>query len=270
MNAILVSHNGLGDNLFMIGALKYLCKFYEKIYFICKSKYVSNVTLFFIDEPKIECVQINELSEFHEIKNIIEHIRINSNFDIFICGSHKRYVSGRITKTFEPVLENKYIIDYDTITENIYSFIEHFYLDIGLNLTYFFEYFSLPSTQKSVDLYNSIKDYYIIFIQLTSSDKKQLNISNLVSKWINVPNAILVCNDLNLYDQQLYPEKYNLAQTFVYEKIIYYNDTIINSDEIYIVDSCFTGIVLPYVKTGKLKAKVVRIIRRDLCDQILL
>lgn len=35
-----------------------------------------------------------------------------------------------------------------------------------------------------------------------------------------------------------------------------------NSTEIYIIDSCMTGIVLPLLKTGHLKARVVRIILR--------
>lgn len=272
MNAILVSHNGLGDNLFMIGALTYLCNFYEQILFICKSKYISNVELFFINNPKIKCIQMDENNEFNDIRNIIEHVRLETNFDIFVCGMHKRYLNNRITNPLfinRPTIENKYEIDYDTLTENTYSFINGFYSDIGLNLTHFCEFFNLPSTPTSLDLYNSVKQFYIIFIQLSSSDGKKLNITNLVNKWLDNPNAILICNDTNLYDPVLNKEKYDLAQKFVYNKIVYYLDTIINSNEIYIVDSCFTGIILPYVKTGKLKAgNNIRIIQRDLCDSI--
>ena len=45
MNAYLLSHNGIGDNLYMIGAVRYLLQYYEKMYFIfvntekfCKEK----------------------------------------------------------------------------------------------------------------------------------------------------------------------------------------------------------------------------------------
>ena len=34
MNAYILSHNGLGDNLFMNGALRFISKFYNKIFFI--------------------------------------------------------------------------------------------------------------------------------------------------------------------------------------------------------------------------------------------
>ena len=46
-------------------------------------------------------------------------------------------------------------------------------------------------------------------------------------------------------------------------KLIYYVDVIKNSDEIYIIDSCFTGIILPFVKTNKLKTNKVQIILRE-------
>tara|TARA_B110000211_G_scaffold46890_1_gene50329 strand:- start:2563 stop:2784 length:222 start_codon:yes stop_codon:yes gene_type:complete len=64
----------------------------------------------------------------------------------------------------------------------------------------------------------------------------------------------------------LYPEthkKHPLAQHFVYNKIINYLDTIKNCDEIYLIDSCFIGILLPLLKTNKLKTKKFRIILRS-------
>ena len=42
-----------------------------------------------------------------------------------------------------------------------------------------------------------------------------------------------------------------------------YIDIIKNSDEIYIIDSCFTGILLPFIKTNKLKTKNVHIFLRS-------
>ena len=39
-------------------------------------------------------------------------------------------------------------------------------------------------------------------------------------------------------------------------KIVYYVDIIKNSNEIYLIDSCFLGLVLPYIKMNKLKQKL--------------
>jgi hypothetical protein len=57
---------------------------------------------------------------------------------------------------------------------------------------------------------------------------------------------------------------------FVYNKIVHYIKTILNSDEIYIIDSCFTGVVLPFVKMGQLKTDKVRIILREMAERIVL
>jgi hypothetical protein len=278
MNAYLVSHNGMGDNLYMIGAIRFLLNFYEKIFFLCKNKYYPNIKLFFIDNPNIICVPFNESNEIDEIKKIIQN-NYNVN-DIFICGDiMKSFLKNKIKITNKEFLNYKiinknYKIDYDNLTTDNYSFIENFYKDINLNLTYFFEYFHIPSTQESLELYNTIKNYYIIFIQLKSSDGISLNISSLLSKYLYDSNTILICNDKNLYDINNKTNdieiKFNLCKQFVYNKIINYNDVIKNSDEIYIIDSCFIGIILPYLKTNKLKANKIRIILRHNAQNIIL
>lgn len=275
MYAYLVSHNGMGDNLFMIGALHFLLKFYEKIYFLCKSKYYQNVNLFFIDTPNIICLQINESNEKEEIKKIItDNYKTN---DIFISGIHKSYLKSKITNNDfinYKHIDKHYTIDFDTLNTLNYRFIENFYKDINLNLTYFYDYFYLPTTKEAIELYNKVNNYYIIFIQLKTSNGKKLNIKNLLEKHLHDKNTILLCNDINVYDIPEHEKtsdtkiKYNICKHFMYNKIVHYKEVIQNSDEIYIVDSCFTGIVLPYLKTNQLKANKVRIIKRNLVDII--
>jgi hypothetical protein len=275
MNAYLVSHNGMGDNLYMVGALLFLLKYYDKIYFLCKSKYYSNIKLLFSENLNIICVPFDENDEYNNIRIIINN-NYNDN-DIFICGSHKRYLKSKITNNkFLNIeqIDKKYTIDFDTLTTHNYSFIENFYKDINLNLTHFYENFYLHSTKESLELYDSVKKYNIIFIQLTCSDGIKLNINNLLEKYLHDKNTILICNDCNLYDIDKkninIEEKYNLCKNFIFNKIINYNDLIKNSDEIYIIDSCFIGIVLPYLKTKQLKAKKVKIILRNNVNNIIL
>ena len=110
--------------------------------------------------------------------------------------------------------------------------------------------------------------YYLIFIQCISSVGKVLNISNLINKYVNDDKALIICNDKNLYDKD--DKKYDLAQKFVLNKIVYYVDTIKNSDEIYLIDSCFLGIVLPFIKMNKLKTKNIQIILRDDVDKCII
>ena len=282
MNAYLVSHNGMGDNLYMIGALRYLINFYDKIYFLCKKKYYDNVVLFFGD-PNIICVPFDDNNENAAIKYILDE-KQHMN-DIFVCGDcHKQYVKSKITNTklittLNQLNQNhahdeKYTIEFDTLTRETYYFIEGFYKDINLNLTHFYDYFHLPITNEAMTLYNGVKDYYIVFIQLKSSNGETLNISNLVKTYLHNDAVILICNDKNLYDvpnkTSEVERKFNLCNDFVCNKLVHYTTVIQNSNEIYIIDSCFVGIVLQYLKTNKLKANKVRIITRDVASNVIL
>ena len=51
---------------------------------------------------------------------------------------------------------------------------------------------------------------------------------------------------------------------------INYYDTIINANEIYVIDSCFSCIVYPLLITKKLKAHKVEIIDRTNVDKIII
>ena len=265
MDAYLVSHNGMGDNLYMVGALNFIKQFYKNVYFLCKNKYYENVRLFFDDKSNIICLPFNEENEFASIKTILNHDKYaNKNIDILVCGFHKDYLNSKITNVDflnYPKIDKNYTIDYPPITSNgIYSFIENFYKDINLNLTYFYEYFYLAETEISKQLFNDVSKYYLVFIQATCSDGASLNISNLTKKYINDDKVLLICTDKNLYNKD--NEKYYIAQKFVFNNLVNYVDTIKNSDEIYLIDSCFLGIVLPLLKTNQLKTKNVRIIFR--------
>ena len=270
MDAYVVSHNGLGDNLFMIGALHYLSQYYENVFFLCKQKHYDNINLLFSNTPTIQCVPFKhsnlfEFYEYEDINKIISEKYNDEKNDIFVCGLHKRYLTTKITNQKlldEAIVDTNYTIDWDTLTSENYSFIEEFYKDINLNLTHFFDYFNIDSTRKSRKMYESVSDYYIVFIQSNTSNETALNINNLIEKYIDDDTVLLVCNDRNLYKDKK-SKKYELARQFVYNKLVYYIDVIKNSDEIYLIDSCFIGIVLPLLKTNKLKADKVRIILRE-------
>ena len=271
MNALLISHNGLGDNLFMIGATNYLLEFYDYVFLLCKHKYYSNVIEFFPQElnKRILVIPFNENHETEQLLFIANHNR--STKDILICGCHNSYIQSKITNTkylkqTAEYKQNKNIQKYE-IVKNMnldgYDFIENFYRDIGLNLNHFVDYFKLPETEESIKLYNSIKQYKIIFTQIQSSTGHILNINNIIEKYKDNDEYIIICNDKNIYRKG--EKKWKLAEKFVLNKIINYYTTILNSYKIKIIDSCFTGIVLPLYLGNKLNTKDVKIIKRDAC-----
>ena len=273
MDVYLVSHNGLGDNLFMVGAVNFIKQFYKNVYFLCKNKYYENVRLFFDDKSNIICLPFNEDDEIANIKEILNNDKYtNNNIDILVCGGHKDYLNSKITNIDflnHPIIDKNYTIDYYPLTSNgSYSFIKNFYTDINLNLTYFYEYFYLAENDISKQLFNDVSNYYLVFMQTTCSMGQTLNISNLTNKYINDDKVLLICSDKNLYNKD--DPKYYIAQNFVFNSLVNYVDTIKNSDEIYLIDSCFLGIILPFLQTNQLKAKDVRIILREEVDKYIL
>ena len=271
MNAYILSHNGLGDNLFMVGAVRFLLQYYENIYFICKDIHYGNVKLFYTNNKNVVIIPINSKNEFSSCKKVIND-SVYQNNDVLICGFlQKKYFKSKITnhKLSQRIPEkSNYIIDYDTLTPSDYSFIEHFYLDINLDLNIFFEYFELPLTIESENYYNSLSNYdNIIFIHSKASNKK-LNFTKLFMTNAMKKNTIMICTDHNVYEStkelnEQQREKFNICNNIVNVPIIYYLDIIKKCNEIYIIDSCFTGMVLPLLKTKKLKATKVRIIERN-------
>jgi hypothetical protein len=273
MNAFFLSHNGLGDNLYSVGALRFLLTYYKNIHFLCKDKYYDIVKPFFHDEKRIICIPFDSMREKQHCYEII--MGNYTGNDIFICGAHKSYLRSKITNTellARKMDNSEYTIDYDTIRAVTadagcdYDFIRGFYNDINLDLSIFFEHFDLKSTKVSREIYESVKKYDIIFLQTTSSNNTKLNIDNLVRRNIDKEGTILISNDENLY-KDADNEKHKLCQSFLRTEIVNYIDIIRNSKEIYIIDSCFTGIVLPLRKTNRLKADKVRIIRREEVDK---
>jgi len=271
MNAYLLSHTGLGDNLYMIGAIRFLLQYYENIYFLCKDIHYDNVRLFYKNNNNVVLIPINSKEEFSSCKKIINKSVYLKN-DVLISGvCHKKYLKSKITNKnlLQRIPEKKrYTIDYDTLQSFNYSFIENFYLDINLDLNIFFEYFELPLTTESQSYYNSLSKYdKIIFIHSKASSER-LRFDMLYKNNVMETNTIMVCADHNVYKStstlnKNQAEKFDLCNKMVNIPLIYYLDIIKKCNEIYIIDSCFTGIVLPLLKTQKLKATKIRIIQRN-------
>ncbi len=107
-----------------------------------------------------------------------------------------------------------------------------------------------------------------MFLHTVSSTSHTLNVESIRQKYQHDDTVLLVSATENMYDMADHETKYNLCQPFVMEKIVNYVDTILHSSEIYIIDSCFVGVVLPLLKTKQLDANIVRIIVRGSSEQI--
>ena len=258
-SAVFLGHTGLGDNITYIGALHFLMNYYNTIHFLCKDIYIENLNLLFknnIINKTIVLVPINSNNELEDCKTKISEFMQNNLTDIFISGfMFTSHLKSRIT---HPNLlsyvqnDNGYTIEYIHIRD--------FYYDIGLDLSIYYNYFNIDSFKESKEYFDAVKNYNIIFLH-TKSSARELSLTNIIDKYINISDAIIICANKNVYD--ITYNKYELANKYVNLLVPYYIDIICNALEIHIVDSCFSCIVYPLNITKKLKASFVKIYGRN-------
>ena len=244
--AYFVSHNGLGDNITNSGAVNFLLQYYDTIHFLCKDIYAKNIEYLF-ENKSVIIVSFNSKNEYGEIKNILN----KATGDIFVSGYHKSYVTKRIT---HPDLlhykqDNKnYTVDY--------SFICEFYYDIGLDLSIYYEYFDIKSTDISKKYYESIKNYKIIFIHSKGSDR-ETNYDYIYEKYKNNNEYLIICTNKNMYDKD--HALYAIADKYVNLYVTWYIDIIKQAELFYMVDSCFACIISPLMMTNQISKDKVNI-----------
>lgn len=254
-NAYLLSHNGLGDNITMVGAINFLLQYYGNVYFLCKDTNKENIAAFFPNKP-LHIHAFPDAREFVEPHHAIKKAATNTANDIFICGfAHKHIAQHR------RVLNQK-LLEYEPNDKNYtikpeWHHIQQFYKDAGMDLSVYFEHFDIPSTDTNFQLIQSYTN--IIFVH-TKSSKGEIAID--LDQFLNNVNTIIICANKNIYPET-HPN-YEIADKYVDAPITSYTEVIKNANEIHIVDSCFSCIVYPLQNTNRLKATTVVIYDRSL------
>jgi hypothetical protein len=247
--AYFCSHMGLGDHLINLGAVNFLLQYYDTIYFFCTLNNQKNVDLIF-NNKRVITISINMYS--NEISNDINMVinkivpylhNIQDDSDIFVSGDYKSKIKSRITHPellkYKP--DNKgYKLSEDNLDDNILNF----YVDIGLDLSIYFDYFDITSTDISMKYYNDIRDYKIVFMHTRASDST-IDLTHIIDKYKYLDDYIIICADKNVYN--INDPKYNLADKYVNIPIVYYIDVIKNAEKIHLVSSCFVCITIPLI-----------------------
>ena len=181
-SAYILSHNGLGDNITMIGAIYFLLDYYENIFFLCKDIYYKQINYICADNKNIILIPFDSKNEETSCYNILND-KYNSS-DIFICGNHKSYLNKKIT---HPELLSYNKNAFYKLPDR-FSFINTFYNDLGLDLSIFINKFNIKLDNVALDLYKHISNYNdIIFIHSTCSII-DIDFTNVIQKYINDKN----------------------------------------------------------------------------------
>lgn len=260
--AYLLTYNGLGDYITMIGALNFLLNNYKHINMVCRLGSIENMKLFLPDKPityiPLQPTGYNIISVEHLLSEASQCIKIISeapiNSDILICGSEQ--LKGGVLKSR---ITNQKLLQYipnDKQYTVKWTHIRDFYHNIGLDLSIYYEYFDIPQSKNTP---NVTEEYNIIFAHTKGSDKS-IQIPDVISKYINNENTIIICANENVYPTN--HSKYDIANQYVNIPIAHYIDIIKRASEIHVIDSCFSCIVNPLQQTNRLNATTVMIYER--------
>lgn len=242
-SAYILSNNGLGDNILMIGAIHFLLEFYDTIFFLCKDTNYPQIYILYKNNPNVNVIQFDSKNERDNCVNILYDKYINN--DVFICGCiHTLYLSTKIT---HPALQAPFNENSSIKLPTEYDFINDFYNPIGLNLSIFINYFNIETNN---DLYEKIKKYDFVFLHTdTSIGHIGVPFFNDMIENFMKNNMLIICPNKNVYP--INHPYYQIANEYVFLPTVFdYIDIIKNAYEIYVTDSCFSCIILPlYYKT---------------------
>ena len=256
-NVYLLSHNGLGDNVAMNGAVHFLTKYYDKVYFLCKDIYIEQIEYLYKDYAGVVPIAFNSNNEYESCIMLLQDKYTNS--DVIICGCHKNYLETKIT---HPLLLEQPSCSYHKLFPTFYWFIEMFYLDIGIPLSTYYDYYKLPEDISIIDLYNDLSKYKIVFFHTSMSNGSNvIDTSLLTNKYLDNEEYIFICANENLYPHNHH--KFDIAQRYIYlPTIFHYVEIIKNSTIIRITDSSISCMILPLIKSGEIKTRDIHIYNR--------
>jgi hypothetical protein len=186
----------------MISAVRFLSTIYDKVYLICKKHNKKNIDDL-IDCSNIITVPIicsNYQEEYNECNKIFE--KVPESTDILISGTcHTPYFKTRIN--------NSKLLEYKKMNNSNYScdysFINEFYNDIGLDLQIYYDWFNIPSSQISINNYETIQNKKIVFLHTKASDK-EINLDIILDKYISDESYLIICPNKNMYELSSFPK----------------------------------------------------------------
>jgi hypothetical protein len=214
-NVIILTHLGMGDMISISPAIRYFARNYDEVYIISKQRYFENCMKLYEDVDNVNILSLRPESNDSEYRENLEINQFLNNFDedydLFTCGIY-----------------NKNRTPFNTLPDN-------FYIDLGLNLDVYENYFYLPKNIYQNQQFKTIigKCEYLFICGTTSlADYTNKIISKIDS------NLLLLCPSKNLYGEE--HEYYDIAETVVDLPIFDYVPLIQNAKEIHVIASSFS------------------------------
>jgi hypothetical protein len=148
-NAFVFGHLGLGDMIWLNGAVRYLATKFDGLVVVSKKDNARNMFAMYADDPTIEMLFINDFEDLYPwwVQNREGQIirRVNIDFTFFECGIHA--------------------------LKDVINLPQSFYEDMNIPYEYARSYFHIPRSPANDILAAHYKDIPYIIIHENSSEK---------------------------------------------------------------------------------------------------
>jgi len=206
--ALFLGHLGLGDQIGLNGAIRYIALQHDETYVVVKQNNLAAVSAMFADTPSIKFLSV---VDGYRLPGATRHEAVH-------------YEPG----DFLTVARSGFYHETPQLMDDLPSC---FYRDMGLDPSIRHTYFHIPRTEAAEALYAPLQGRRYIFVQQKSSDR----FTPLVT-W-SIDDVLTLDPNTNVY-----PEGHPfhaLAQTYVNRPFLDYRLVLENADEIHTVDSAF-------------------------------
>lgn len=218
--ALFLCNFGLGDQIDMIGAVRYLSKLHREIHLICLKNTYDTLSDFYSDNKKVVLVVVSHNIYWQRHKFLVEN-QIEGQYEAL------NYISS----DYEAVYRSGWFAFPRHNLSIDYEIPKCFYKDLKLDLNIEHSYFHIAENKNSDLLYNIVKDIRYIFVQQKSSN----NFTPIITWDIN--ETLTIDPNVNLYPEG--HQWHELASNFVNKPFPHYPATVIHASELHVVNSSF-------------------------------
>jgi hypothetical protein len=258
-DVVFCSHLGLGDVLLNVGIINLLLNFYETVHYFCKKDYVCNVSTMFTNKPV--CLVPIDNNENQSIISNMQMYNFNTT-DCIIVG-----LMQNMHSSFKSIIRNEHFNEYkrrfgtNANEKTLYQHVGYIHSDAGVKWDVCLKYYDVHIPSESLMHYQKIQQYTIMFMHEIASTTSTVNFSNIIDRYMHLPNYIIICANRNVYPAA-HP-MYDIAQSFVNLPFMFYYDTVRNACDIHVVDSCFSCIPFILRHMNAISPKTFMIYARD-------
>jgi hypothetical protein len=233
---VVACHLGLGDQINIIGAVRYLSTLYDEVVVFanqsCKIKYMysDNKNIIVYDLGSNSTDNVNRL--------------LNTTFKDYV-----QYKAGCFNKN-----ESR---DYVP---------RKFYIDFGIPFEYFYEYFFIPQKTEMNEILRSVENLNVIITHTQASNFTCKQILNQVEKYINNDNYIVI--DVTKTHYPINHKYYNITKSLEMLPFESYIPLFKIAKEVYMIDSSIFCIAYHYLSKTSKNICYIRVGKEGLTPEI--